>query len=803
MHPAWWVFLTACLGYFALGGMKTPSDKSETGRTKEDGRTIAEVATPAKNPLQPLDDYFAVTTAASHPFTTNDVHERPPPHTWDYLIVTVPDPIDSQFGFAFDQVLDATQRALEVEGWLFDRAWLPWELDREKELDRMKGAPRSSGWWFEKKTTVLLREENPGVLLFSRVVKATGVSSLGKMGPGMPQLLAVFLVGENPTSGIDKKAFHSALAFVEAHPPTVPKANFPCLKVAGTYFTGSVPSLALAMDAWWHCNHRDWKFTVVTGSASGVDRDDLLRDRPYLRFRATVLPSDVLLKAMVDYLARLDRFKHPDGERHPIALLQESNTGFGKGTYKFHEPGERGEKEMLANYPVLRLPFPLHISRLRALTDLEQQRQEERLGLPTLDPLVPRLGLGRVGADELPAQDPLTTASVNGKGLEALLATVEREKARYVGVVATDPRDKLFLIASIREHCPNVQVFTTGSDVLLTLPEKAYYLKGTFVATTYPLILENQRWTAPLDGEDHERTRWFFANESAQGYFNAVRALRPPAANAAEKPCGAAPDNVADHHVVEYESPSFRDGSSPRGLSLPPIWITMVGSGGEFVPLSFDPTYGEDHDKVRNYLWPETDTEEKSPPEIDVRYPGTAGLALIILAVCCVVVLVLALYNDTPPTLLEDLGRPAGREPMGGVRLPNRLSPRAGGPGRGGGGARLDCPVRIAETGRGGRLARLAGLVVPGLARHQLHGPPSRPVGASARSPGRSPCGRAGLGSVVAMVGGRIGIRSRPLVPGPDGGQLSGVGGAGAGLLGLPPGKRSGIVGRVAGRGSW
>jgi hypothetical protein len=42
--------------------------------------------------------------------------------------------------------------------------------------------------------------------------------------------------------------------------------------------------------------------------------------------------------------------------------------------------------------------------------------------------------------------------------LENLLRTIHREHARYVGVVATDVEDLIFLVHEIRSNCPNVVV---------------------------------------------------------------------------------------------------------------------------------------------------------------------------------------------------------------------------------------------------------------------------------------------------------------------------------------------------------
>src|SRR5262249_13144672 len=49
------------------------------------------------------------------------------------LIATVPDPIDSRFGYWFDLSLEAIQRAVETQGYVLDRYWFPWEQFRKAE----------------------------------------------------------------------------------------------------------------------------------------------------------------------------------------------------------------------------------------------------------------------------------------------------------------------------------------------------------------------------------------------------------------------------------------------------------------------------------------------------------------------------------------------------------------------------------------------------------------------------------------------------------------------------------------------
>jgi hypothetical protein len=379
-------------------------------------------------------------------------------------------------------------------------------------------------------------------------------------------------------------------------------------------------------------------FDLVSGSAMGVDREGSLRDRKWLTFRATVLPSEALLGAILDY------FRELDPREKTLALLVESNTELGQSVpdkppaaaapNASQAPAAADSQVIWKGYRVLRMPFPLHIARLRALVDRERRRWEERLGLATPDPLIPRLVDSEAGADEFPAQDPAITASVNGKQLKSLLSAIDRERARYVGIVATDPRDKVFLISAIRERCPDVRIFTTSADNLLTLPEYAYYVKGTFIATTYPLLPENQRWTAPLTSYQRQRVRFAFPSQSAQGHFNAVLAQRGQG-----------------QLMVEYRPPRFDGQARSQEVGRPPVWVSMVGAGGDFVPLQFsDPAaLPALCDRVGQYMWPPPDktvTSEDVP--MDLRFPGTDVLALLTFLALCVAVVLRDAWSGCP-----------------------------------------------------------------------------------------------------------------------------------------------------------
>jgi hypothetical protein len=365
-------------------------------------------------------------------------------------------------------------------------------------------------------------------------------------------------------------------------------------------------------------------FDVISGQALGVDPNFLQGEGGRVHFSATVLPSKHVISTVLHYLARRERSrsdevieKMPSGE---VALLVESNTGFGQSN--------AGIGRLKGT--VIEFPFPLHISRLRSNYEEERRRKEEKLGLPAPDTLVPSLRTKAADRDSIPSQDPATTSSVNGAVLKDVLSLINRRRMRYVGIIATDPRDQVMLASSVREHCPGVQIFLTGADVVFTLPEYNYSLKGAIVGSTYPLIPENQYWTDPRQ----QKKRLCFPSEGAQGTYNAVLAHMGDDGRAA---------------MLEYHPPHFGGtADSSGGLRKPPVWITMIGQNGDLVPLQFFTRLSPEAEK---YVWPTTEDDSKETADtIDIAFPATVLIVLIVIVVLCGLVVWYALTK--PGTLL-------------------------------------------------------------------------------------------------------------------------------------------------------
>ena len=496
------------------------------------------------------------------------------------LVVTVPDPVDSILDYAFDRTLDSVQRALRVNDYLLDRYSLPW----------LDGPPQGGTAGAGRR---VLRERSPGVMVFRRVdpPERTGEEPCAR-------LLVVYLVTETPISGLQRNPLSLALDeawTIEEHaaggdpdPVRIP--------LLGPFFSGSSHSLRLTLESWAR-EERPAKVEIVSGSATLAENSRLLEfaipeKRFHSTFRATVISDEAVKERLYRYLDEL----HVDFRY--LAVLTESNTAYGRGSVS-GSPGSRAAGGPSPPKPPLEpgvtIVFPMHISQLRAAYERDKLLQPlgdakgAAAGPKTLDLSLDETGRRR---DAIPSLSDLSSAS-NELSLAGIFATLSRLRIQYVGIVATDVRDKLFLARQIALNCPGVTLFTLDSDLLLTHPKYIPFLRGTLVASTYPLYNRNQVWTP--DGTPKEFFQ--FPSGPAEGVFNATLVLVG-----------------RDDALVEYGPPFPQlpgDDGKERPQDRPALWLSVVGNASAW-PLAALSDYRDD-----SYLYLRT-RPPSAPPLADV-----------------------------------------------------------------------------------------------------------------------------------------------------------------------------------------
>src|SRR6185437_6940011 len=331
------------------------------------------------------------------------------------------------------------------------------------------------------------------------------------------------------------------------------------------------------------------RIKVVTGSASGFRHADFidgwtglpdLLDPP---FETTILPDYLVLNHLFQFLR--DPAAPVAGQTpRPIVVLQEANTDFGQYTIKklanekLAEKSEPGYAVNPADVTFFQVPFPLHISQLRASYTKEQMSRLESQGLPHSLRDLP-LPTAEGDAQErghlaVPSQDPLMTAALGDLVLNNLVTTLAQKHARHVCLVSTDPKDKIFLARVIKDRYPDVQLFTVGGDLLFTHEDYNHAMHGMIVGSTYPLYPSFQSWSD--FSADQTPQRILFTHSSFEGCYNATLihlAGRRDTKDAAQITC----------QMMDYGW----EGSGSD--TMPPIWISVVGDNGQLIPLRYVP----------------------------------------------------------------------------------------------------------------------------------------------------------------------------------------------------------------------
>ena len=470
------------------------------------------------------------------------------PYGIEFLVATVPDPVSSRLPHFFDSFVESLENAAEAAGYTPDRHALPWP-------ERVNRAGDDVPRWHQT-----LYEIVPGLILFR--------------DPQDRKLLVIFLVGETPTTGIHKQAMFSALEQIGRFYPWDPEyrnlpSGFPkvsgstdTLRVMGPAFSGSAASLSFVLDKWResHSNASNMQFQIISGSATAIDSSWISQSAQHHdTFQATVPPDTETLQAIACYIDRLGYSR--------IAILTEGNTAYGQNfTHQSAPPKGASGRSRLGcengqySPEILSLPFPMHISRVRAAVNkaAPQQGQAETGAGKDKPASATSAEEATEPREVLPSFSDLSIHSAE-LTLANLLSTIAREQYRYVGIVATDVRDVIFLAREVREHCPATVLFTLNSDLLYANPNINPTTRGMIVITPYPLFNLEQLWTYDY-GRGNSRLQ--FSSQASEGVYNATLALLHQ-----------------DGKMVDYGKPlAVATDASSTDRHKPSLWVTAIGN---------------------------------------------------------------------------------------------------------------------------------------------------------------------------------------------------------------------------------
>lgn len=463
----------------------------------------------------------------------------------DVVIATVPDPVESGLDWVFDSSLAAIRDGYGASGFLYDRASLPW-YDEGGALRKRASDEKEPVW-----------SREPGVMLFRG------------QEPAPARLRLLYLVGETPTTGVWKGALAVALrerAALLAELGIRGQPNASVVRILGPTFSGSSRSLRLGLESVLDLKPSSApRVLILSGSATSAANVQELTGHPVqnagcegltapprepVTFCATIHPDADLDALLQERLAAL----FPRQTDRRVLLLKEASA-YGTSATAAEEPtsGDRSS--------FLEIKFPISVSGLREAYEDKPAEPQPSQGTGFFSRRAPiPLTLKELRTRKEP---PAPTSPLNTAFLEQFFAGIDAairtHRTELVGIMATDVRDTLFLAREIARRHPEVKLLTFESNLLYLWPDFGDELRGMLVLSTYPLIQDNQRWTATSGVQ----RRSLFGNGGAEGIFNATLVHLNP-----EQP------------LIEYRAPF--QAVAPHA---PPVWLSAVGWRG-MIPLA-------------------------------------------------------------------------------------------------------------------------------------------------------------------------------------------------------------------------
>jgi hypothetical protein len=496
-----------------------------------------------------------------------------------FIIAIVPDPLHTHFSLTFDRLMESIQQGAQDEDYVYDSSWLPWDT-QEQSFVLLADADKSDD---RKKA----RESQPGVLLFRKNPSVQDTNA-AVVPPDMDGL-AVFVVGEEPTSGVHKRQFENAAQWIKKLQQRPPGGSSPPehpVKILGPTFSGSLPSLAdLLAEHEIDAGGKD--LSIYSG---GITSDAMVR---WFVERAT---ADVKAKfrsfqesdsvAIGRYRSYLENLGVPIFH---LAIISEDETAFGS-----HDSLCEKDQYQDGSGPAC-LYYPRDISAVRdayqkqSIFNAGSTRQTaESAGhsLPSdiADPEGKQHDTIRTyGGD----QAPLSQEAV----LQQIVSSLRAHESQYVLLRSSNAVDQLFLSHFLRLAYPEGRIVIQGSDLLMRRESGTASLSGIMTLTTYPLLPWENHWTTAPGKTSHSHR--VFAQDVAEGTYVATRFLLGP-----RHDCGSSLENVDREHSIyflpaacahspirDYSRPFWPNGIKNPVPHRPVTWLSVLGRDG-FWPVA-------------------------------------------------------------------------------------------------------------------------------------------------------------------------------------------------------------------------
>lgn len=455
------------------------------------------------------------------------------------IIATAPDPLASHLQLDFDRSITAFQRAATFMGYDFQRYWFPWsaagvgsdKAGKSADLDQIR-----------------LRLQQPGVMIFRRTAKK----------PSQPdERLAIFIVGETPTQGVNRQQFDNALLY--AAQLRAPDSSNNDVDIAGPQFSASLRGMADVLISQRQVGRRPL-YRVYSPSASSDSLLNAFSSRlreqniahDLVTFEATYRSSLKLMRQL------LVSYGYEDSD---IAVLVEDQSAFGSAVVKTDRTKVEDQTRASNNLgqedgnsdenlsEILTLQFPRDLSAIRNAEDA-QPLPAQQSGVPSLGVPLSLRETGADGLDSPPAFAREQSAAALDRELQEIVRTVRADQIQVVVLAVSNPLDRVYLFDYLHRAVPDVRLATLDSDVF-TLGRPRYVdLRGTIGVTALPLSNTTEVIVRPRLAEDPHKVHVEFSSTPQTGAYLSVLSLLTDPSTRLPTPRPYTPNNCASVSFV-------------------------------------------------------------------------------------------------------------------------------------------------------------------------------------------------------------------------------------------------------------
>jgi hypothetical protein len=395
------------------------------------------------------------------------------------VVATVPDPSETEMSAEFDRDIEAIQAAATAGHYNYTRFWFPWRPNSsvsEQSTDAEEEARR---------------REEPGILCFHR--NDTDLNHARER-------LFVLLVGETPTSGVNRLQLAHALYYREQllENTQISDQDLGELKIAGPHFSSSFPAIQDVLDRALYTKDtqpaaKRASVPIVRFVSPDVSGNDFIEEfknfcnqqTPNCTLQTLSLRSTDVRSSVIPYLVSI-------GYRSDqIAYLGEDESSFGGNELNPLKTDPLNETK--DDYG-LKLHFPRDLSSVRSLSDAQSKKAAESesryFALPTGLPQTQLTVREPTDSDSPSAFGQLQETAEVARSLENVVAQMRRHRIRAVVIGASNPLDRIYLLEYLRDQLPDVRTATVNADQLELDRPHFVDLTGTIAVTTLPSLLD-------------------------------------------------------------------------------------------------------------------------------------------------------------------------------------------------------------------------------------------------------------------------------------------------------------------------